>query len=543
MKLKPVQAILLIVLAIFLLTGCGGGGSSSGGGGSVTVSAQVDTATYTVVPKPTWLDKVYALFGGETVYALGTGVVNQVVAIASSETGVFLENMVTADIDPGDGSFSINLDRSYEWVLLLVNTEAPNKFEKVVSYVATKVTDTDNLVAYSGTSLTSNLALGTLVNEGEEAVGTSNLLAFSLDLAELTAVAQADNGYKHMINAYLNYDPATGRSYGIAPIFGFQAGDIADFTGAIAAPQVEGGGLSFFIETADLELPLNITDICLGLGDFGLYPPGAISDAAGKVYGPSDGIVNDGNLTASGGTNMGSENGPWDDGCYDGDMGVSFPDGVGSRHLFMGLKTAEDQLQIPVTGMPEGHWKLKSGLGENEKIIAEFDLAVGSPFDVAGNLTIPVPSIQVVSETDGKITAINTSWFVYSSSAGGYVPLTGRNAFAVGSLVSGSVVSIQDEDGPDPGGPLGAYNVFLKDPGDFHSGVGGTPYPHMSDGLWATPIDFTTEVSPESPSWYLPGSSGAAIAGNLSPTHIRVDVAIGGVDYQFSFNGPDYMPQ
>jgi len=558
MKLKSMQTFLLIVLASFLLTACGGGGSSSGGG-SVTVSAQVDTSTYTVVPTPTWLDKVYTLFGGETVYALGTGVVNQVVAIASYKGAVVLDNMITANI-ASDGSFSLSLDRSYEWVLLLVNTEATEKFERVVSYVATKVTDTDNLVAYSGTSLTSNLALGILVNQGEEAVGTSDLLAFNLDVDELVSVAQADNGYKHMINAYLNYDPATGRSYGIAPIFAFNAGDIETFYTPPVSSQIEAYqtvGLSFFLENVDLEYPESpgvVEDLCKGLGDFGLYPPGPISDADGKLYDSTKGVENDASNLDSAGfpddelTNMGVDLGPWDDGCYDSDMGIRFP-GYTPRHVFMGLKTAAAQFQIPVDGMPAGHWKLKAGLDGQEEVIAEFDLEVSSPIDASGHLNIPVPAIEVISDQDGKITTINTSWFVYSSTAnndaGGYVKLTGRNALAVNSLVSGSFVTVQDEDGPTPAIDFANsnydVNVFLKDPEKYNDGVGGTPYPHKSEGLWTTPIVFPSEAS-EEPSWYVPGHENSN-DGVLAPTHIRVDLEMGGIQYQFSFNGPHYMPQ
>jgi hypothetical protein len=528
MRLESIKAILLVALLSFLLFGCGGGGG--GGGSSVTVSASVGSG-YTVIPIPNWLDKVYAFFAGEPVYALGTGVVNQVVAVPSWEGhfgGDMMSNTVIADI-ASDGSFSLTLDRSYEWVLLLINSEAASLEEKVVSYVAAKVTEEDTLIAYSGKSLTSNLDLGTLVNNGEEAEGVNNSASFNLTLEELTAVAQADNGYKHMINAYLNYDPATGRNYAIAPIFGFQAGNISDFTGEPTTPQITGGGLSFFLETGDLESPEKIMDICLGLGDFGLYPPGIIADAAGKVYDSENGIVND----AIGDSNMGLDGSPWTDGCYDGDMGVTFPDGGSQRHVFMGIKTASDQLQVPETGMPEGHWKLKSG----ETTIAEFDLAVGSPYDAAGNLTIPVPAIQVISETNGRITAINTSWFVYSPRAGGYLKLSGSNALALDTLVSGSVVTVQDEDGPNPSSE--AYNVFLRDPNDYGGPNGPNPYPYQSNGLWTTAIDFSAETIP----WYLPGSEGASVVGHLSPTFIRVDVAMGGIDYQFGFNGPDYVPQ
>ena len=508
----------ILFLTLVGLVGCGGssggGDGGGGGGGSVSISATVGS-DYTIAYKPSLFEKAYAGLFGTRALALGSGTtVDQVVAVPSWQGnfgGSMLSSIETADI-ADDGSFSLSLDRSYDWVLLLVNSQATSLSEKVVSYVSTSVTAEDTLVAYSGNSLQSNLELGVLSQADDEATGQYNAASFDLTLDQITAVAQADEGYKHMINVYLNYNSNTGIFYTVQPIFNWNAGSVTDYD-AQPTPNALNGyildGFTIDIETNNVTNPLPLDEVCSGDVSIGLYPPSAIMDGSANTYDTVNGIVND----ASGyDTNFGDSNSDawFQNGryyCYDNDFGMSY---FGGQSVLYGFHGVLSSLQVPAGGMPNGHWLLTSGAST----IAEFDLDVSAPMDELGNFTVPLPVVKVNHAADGAITSISVTWYLYDTGTMQYAQLSAAQISAINTLLRDSFIEVQDEDGPDINNP---ETISL----------GG---PNYSDGLISS-IDLSTA----SPAWYFPGSTGD-VSGNLVSNFIKIGLHLGGLEYQFVWN-------
>lgn len=270
----------IVFLAVLFLINCGGDGSSSGGSsGTISISAKVGSG-YTVAYHPGLFDQVVAAILGKSALALGSGTsINQVVAVSSTQGqfgGDMLQNMKTANIN-SDGSFSITLEQSYDWVLLLVNSQATSLSEKVVSYVAVKVDDSNSLIAYSGDSLKNDIDLGELIKVGTEAQGTvTSASSFGLTLDQLKAVARSDNGFKHLINAYLNYNASTGTHYAAQPIFSWSAGAISGLDTIQTESAINSyvmNGFNLNVETNNVTNQALPDAVCSGNSVVTLFPP------------------------------------------------------------------------------------------------------------------------------------------------------------------------------------------------------------------------------------------------------------------------------
>lgn len=512
----------LLTLVIYACgSGGGGGGSSDGGGGSGSISISATVGSdYTVAYAPGIFEELVATLWGRRAVALGSGeVVDQVVAVPSWQGhfgGDGLKGMQTASIGR-DGGFSLSLARSYDWVLLLVNSQATSMSDKVVSYVSARITEEDTLVTYSGAKLLADMQLGELTRSGDEARGDYDEAAFDLTLDQIKAVAQSDNGYKHLINAYLNYHPATGIFYSAQPIFSWNAGSIV---GLDAPPTADGlsayelDGFTVNVETNNVTDPAVLDEVCNGDVSFGLYPPSAIQDREGNTYDAVNGMVSDDEIDGYD-TNIGVPENWVQDGrtyCYDSDFGAQYHGG--SNTVLYGFKGARSVLRVPDVvdgGLPAGHWLLKA----DSSTLAEFDLAVGSPVDAAGNYKIPLPAIQVSHGEGGVITGISVAWFVYNEATAEYQELNPDQMSAVDSLLRDSFIEVQDENGSDPENPV---NVHIDQA------------PAYSDGL-VTSLDFSNE----SKNWYFPGSAGD-VSGNLVPTFIKIGMHLAGLEYQFGWH-------
>ena len=503
----------LLLLSALSISACGGSSSSSSS--SMSVSATVGS-DYTVAYTPTLMDKVFATIVGNTAMALGSRTtVDQVVAIPSSEGhfgGSMLQLMKVADI-ANDGRFSLTLDKSYDWVILLIDSTALTLSDRVVSYVTASVNSSDTLVAYSGGSIQSSLDLGTLAQANDEAVGQADTASFNLTLDAITAVAQSDNGYKHMINAYLNYDQTTGVFYAMQPTFNWQAvslsglGNIDPVVNDISGYAL--AGFSLKIETNNLASPTIPDEACSGNSTITLFPPATIQTSTGRTYDAVNGVSNDGGGSD---TNMGIANSAnWFQSgryyCYDDDFGVQY------------YQTSETALydfgrdfQVPAGGMPTGHWLLDVG-GATK---GEFDLEVSVPKDAAGNYNVPIPMLRINHDaTSGVISLIDVSWFIYDSVAAQYVEMTAEQIAAIGDMTKESFISVQDEDGPDPA--TNAYTANIIGP------------------VYDTGLLTSADLSNISTPAYFPGSAGD-VTGNIVPTYISITYSIGGLEYSFVWN-------
>ncbi len=451
---------------------------------------------------------------GKSAFALGSGtLIDQVVAVPSTQGhfgGDMLQLMKTADI-ASDGSFSITLEQSYDWVLLLVNSQAASLTEKVVSYVAVKVDENNSLIAYSGASFNGNIDLGVLLKVGTEAQGTLiSASSFGLTLDQLTAVAKSDNGFKHMINAYLNYNAATGIHYTAQPIFSWSAGAIAGLDTAPVASAISSyvmNGFNLNVETNNVTSPALPDAVCSGSSLVSLFPSADIADSAGANFSPTSGLANNG---AGVETNLGVANSAnwFSNGryyCYDDDFGMQF--NAGSSNVLYGFQGSRSLFRVPAGGMPAGHWIIQA----DSLTLAEFDLQVSSPLDDTGHTTIPVPMLRVNHAGDGRVSGLEVSWYLYDSTTTLYTPLSSAQISAINSLVRQSFIEVQDEDGTNPSAP---QTVTLLEP-------------FYSNNLLAS-----VAVSASSTPWYFPNSAGDS-TGNLVPTFIKVGLSMGGLEYQF----------
>lgn len=502
------RTLLLALGGCLTISGC----SDDGGGSSkLTISAQVGS-DYNVAYTPTLTDHMLAALVGKPAMALNSGAnVDQVVAIPTTE-GTFVTNMLhTADI-ANDGRFSLSLERSYGWVLLLVDSQAISAEQKVGAYVTARVTQDDTLVAYSADTLSGSLDLGVLSQSGNEAVGSS-ANAFALSLDDIKAVAQSDDAYKHLINDYLNYDEDKGTGYTLQPIFNWSGPSLTTL-GNVDAPansiaSYQSDGLQLNLQTNDTAT-LNLPDgICDGSQNYTLYPPSTILDTNGMSYDANSGMGNDG---SSPDNNIGSsQSGNWlQDGryyCYDHDFGMQWY-GSGDNALF-GFSGANANLLVPAQGMPEGQWLLK----HNGNTVAWFDLAISAPLDSAGHLVTPFPSLRINHESDGRITSVEVHWHIYDAATAQYVTLNTEQLQAIDHLIAHSFISMHDEDGPDINTP---QTIDI---------LGG---PQYSNALVQS-IDLGENTA------YLSDSSGD-VSGNLVPTLVKVGYHLGGIEYQFGWN-------
>lgn len=525
--------LFMSVVATLFLSSCGGSSGGESGGGSVTVSASVGN-TYFVAYTPTFLDHVQEiLFGKRAIAINSSAVVDQVVAIPSFQGNygpADLENMKTADI-ASNGSFSLSLEKSYDWILLLVNSNETNIADKVAGYVAATIDGTNTLVAFAGSNLSTNLDLGTLQNSGNEAKssnsGTITAASFNLTLDDLKAVAKSDGAYKHLINLYLNYDPVTKTAYTAQLQYGWKGGAIVDvgntdpMAGTISSYQPEGFDIT--IETNVMSEAIK-DGICGKTTSVELIPPGdLISVDTSIIWTNVSGFKNDGsgpNNTDLGYNNLGAANSAswFQNGryyCYDDDFSAQITTDFSGSLIGFG---ASLNIQLPATGIPQGLWTLDVGGTD----VAQFDLAVASPVSAPGVFdTTPIPGIRLDHDIDGEITGIVVKWFQYDASLSQYVALTTEQITAIESLVANTFIDVMDENGNDP----------INNPETIHLYPVGTAEIESSGLINSSGIVFPTGTG----AWYMPNSTND-IVGNLVPTHIRIALHMGGALYNFSWN-------
>jgi len=206
-----------MVMAFASCSGSGGGDGGGGGGGGAAGSAGVSTlavkgslgAAFAMNKPMKWYDRIIALvsFSGN-LYA-GPDSVDKIVAVpvdhSFSSNENLIESAITIDINP-DKSFTINLDRTKRWVLLLVNSTASWK-NRVVAFAA--LGDTNNLVLLPLDNATSNIELGNLSKSGSDAVESGSLIgntaSFSTNISKLREVAQMSCMTKVIKNMYQNH--------------------------------------------------------------------------------------------------------------------------------------------------------------------------------------------------------------------------------------------------------------------------------------------------------------------------------------------------
>ena len=467
-NLIKIRYFLSLIFLFFSLSSCGGGGSGDNGGASGGGSVQLNAvlgSSYTIAASPGFIDSVFAALFGKQAMAINTAsIVDQVVAIPSfsgSMAPADFDNMKTAVLSR-DGSFSLSLQTSYDWVILLVNSNTSNIEDKVAGYVAATIDADNSLIAFPGSKMATSLDMGTLesdgVNEARSSTdGAQNAASFNLNLDELKSIAKSDNSYKHLINLYLNYNPATRSAYQPQLSYSWDSGSINSIGNASPTASSISGyqavGFNIGIETANINAALK-DGICSGTTRVELIPPAPVSTVdSTRSWDAVNSFSNDADYSsscASGDTgcmNIGAASSNWlqSNGsedryyCYDADFAIQVPLSINNSLIGFGWSL----LKIPATGLPEGIWVYK--VDGNE--VAWFDLAVASPVNSAGKFTTtPIPALNMSYDTStGAITGISITWFQFDSVINDYVLLTPAQAQAFDAIVNDSFISVIDD--------------------------------------------------------------------------------------------------
>lgn len=543
---NELKTFLLVGITSLGLMACGGGGGSGddggNGGGRVSLSAQLGTS-YNIAAPPGLSESLLAALFGKKAMAINTAsIVDKVVAIPSysgSLAPADLDNMQTASLN-GNGRFSLSLQTSYDWVILLVNSNASSIDDKVAGYVTATIDSENTLVAFPGSELSSDLDMGTLesdgVNEAQSSTdGTQNAASFKLSLKELKSIAKSDDSYKHLINLYLNYDPATKTAYQPQLSYTWNAGSISSTGNAIPTASTidayQAVGFNVGIETANINAALK-DGICSGTTLVELIPPAAVSNVdSSRSWDTTNNFTNNADysptcaLDDTACMNIGADPSSWlqSNGsenryyCYDADFAIQIPLSVNGALINFGW----GPLSIPATGLPQGTWVYKVDGSE----VAWFDLAVASPVNSAGKFTTtPVPAINMAYDSvTGLISGIAITWFQFDPETDIYVALTPEQENAFDAIVNDSFISVIDDTGT------------LNRSGSVHLGSvedAGFSSNGLVDGSGITfPI--------ESNAWYLPGSAGDQ-PDNLVPTTISIGLSMSGVSYFFGWSNDIY---
>ena len=421
--MKSIYAAPLVIatLAISCIGGCGGNssGSNLNGDGTPQTGIQLNLsgrlgASYTIAGN-SWLDGIYnVLFGSK---AIASGVTADKVwalpTVHGAVTPSAFSSMQVGDIGT-DGSFSLQLSKDYDWVLLLIDTTEPLKRDQVKAYIA--MSDIDgSMLEMPMQDASSNIDLGTLEPSGNEAVSSTSLAdnadKFTLSLAQLKEIARTDDVLKSIKNTYINYDDTTGTYLNIQPFFGWrdESGSISIynmFSDPATTIANHNNGYSYYFNTNSNAI--DFTKVCDQSVLLTLHPPATVTRVGGTPsWGTTTPFTNSGTVY----TNTGTV-------CGGGDLYLRNDGSELSFNYAGGVFWA--------TPIVSGYWEIKY---DGTKLF-EFDGTLGSPFE-NDDITKPIvyiPALKAVV-TNGTIDYFELKWYLRNSN-GGYDEITDFTTFS-----------------------------------------------------------------------------------------------------------------
>jgi hypothetical protein len=220
--------------------------------------------------------------------------VDKIVAIQSYR-GYLGEHIMqysrSATINP-DGTFSISLDTSRDWLLVLVDSTAPVKSDQFVGYVALNAGTENLLQVPASTSTITSLDLGTITASGDTGQSETPIdeSDFSLTSTQLLNLAKNDDAFKSVKNFVINYDNATRVYYTLRPDFRWK-GSYASINGAFQIPS----GYTYSNYSFQLDsntTTININKICGTNGQtqviVKLAPPSDVTTTTAKTFNPAN---------------------------------------------------------------------------------------------------------------------------------------------------------------------------------------------------------------------------------------------------------------
>jgi hypothetical protein len=392
-----------------------------------------------------------------------------------------------------DGSFALELATVFDWVLLLEDSTAGPE-ERVRAYVT--IGDVHgSLTNLPVSAARSNLDLGTLRGSGDEAQGTTTMetasQSFSLSLSTLTQMAKVDDAYRNVINAYLNWDPATRVYYDVVPqvVWSDYLAKVVD--GSTGPDRYTFLGYGLWIPTNDPRL--DVAGICDGSKKLHIVPPADVRVGTGETFGPGKPFQMSGPPQGGGG------------GCSD--------------QMFMSVGANGDGVSVistPVSYHPEfptphfvdvvqGWWRLE----QDGEVLAQFDLGLAAPVDGDMRPTGVVPVGRSTVDGSSMVTGLDLEWVRWDAASAAYVAV---EVETLAQLLGMTALTFWGRTGP-----------------------GGTEAKEEIVGPYEAPI--ITSVTPTKYSWFSGGypdlPAGAAIL-----TDIRAQWTTGGIDHQVWWHRP-----
>ncbi len=418
------------VSATLLLAACGGG---DGGGSNKTIGLSGSIGDgYQIARAPGLLDRLAALVGVGSLHAQqALDAVDQVVAIPTKKGNV--DEGIYALIEQSeiqdDGSFDLELDTHYDWVLLLVNSQAQVIDDKVVAYISIPATTDEGLddVPASNSNgkdidlgkIQPNASHSRQADSSNDAESLSQSLTLTSD--ELRKRAQYDDSYRHLYNFYLNYNPDNGNYYlpmpeanWVMPLpFTGLSGNTKTDSSTLGSFRYDGFHASILTDSSP---SIDLRDFCNATMDFGVYPPASVS---------IEGVNFDMGAPMSNQTQAMNQ---WSS-TYCGNDFVSISEESNGQ---MTIRFPLGESQIPA-----GLWRMKQG----NELLAAFDFSLANPATDSGAPHGLAPKFTLLPDADDpdRIAAIRVQWYRFDGNA--WVEVTGNE---VDKLVYTSFIELAD---------------------------------------------------------------------------------------------------
>jgi hypothetical protein len=409
------QVFSLIALAlIFCSFGCGGGGSGGSATTPLTITGTVDDVLTA--------ESLRAMDGSIGRSSMGRRGVDQVwaVPLLKDAYGRFDPAMFSSSYKKVftiiNGHFTITFTGTIDtdnWVLLLVNSDAADRADTIVSYVAVSDLD-ERLVQIPVKKMSGQLDLGNLAEDDEdddEAVSETELEQFatkcSLSYGQLRKMAKTDDLVKTIRNIWVN---ASYDNDGEVSLY-YQSSIQYKWHQSIleaknqfshAADDYMGYGIEVWFEEGDIAWS-DLSNPAVDAVNFA--PPSEVSindflnDVVSYTYDSNSPINSDGpynpNLSEA----------------YDNDLG------------FCAFKNANDLIRLQYAAtpvhtwdgfsgtVPSGNWLL-TDQGQTETY-ATFDFSMESPFRNDGTAKIYIPSLKITTDVEDEISGISIRWLLY----------------------------------------------------------------------------------------------------------------------------------
>jgi hypothetical protein len=484
---------LFVVLAAVAFAACSSGGGSndaSSATGTVAVSGALSTGTGGY--------NSFAAIKAGVNSLVPNPIVDQVVAIPMNRGSLRADSMssrVTSSVDAG-GNFSLALSKSYDWLVVLVDTSATgtNRFVGSVG-IKTGETDTSGLLNLPATvAAVSSLNLGTISRpnaSANDALSAATVTGsdFKMTEAQLTTMTKTDDLFKNAMNIVNNFEAygnGTGVSYRLRPDFKWRGvySVLTNSNNLDTQP-------SYTFHHYNFQLDTNSPSVTMGMlcptntKTLQLFPPAGttVSASTGTTYTETVPLQNDSPVCGVYSDNTHSVQRDSDFQATDayGGMTYGFPTDL-------------------YGDIPHGYWIWK----EDGVIKGEFDNSIVIPKSATGKPTGFAPALRV-NVSGNRILSVDIAWYYYDAASDQYVKLSTADLALLSHAMLNAEVSFMNE----------AMNT--------------------KEDIYFDPV-LTTSVSPTAQVWNL-DTGGGATDGSQAVS-IIVFYETGGVGNYFENFGP-----